>query len=192
MHKLRTFIALEISADVRVAAQRLIRRLTPLSDAVKWVAPQHFHLTLSFLGDVEMLEVPQLCQAMRDVAEQTPPFDVLLAGAGAFPSIERPRTLWLGVQEGREELAALHAALDRRLAQLGFRTEQRAFHPHLTLGRVKGAASELGDELAAALTELQDYPGGATDVSELVLFSSELDRRGPTYEALYEAPLSGF
>ncbi len=189
---LRTFIAVEVSGDVRARAQRLIRDLTPLSPDVNWVVPQNLHLTLNFLGETDLLEVPQLCELMTSAVSPLPPFDLQVMGAGAFPSLDRPRTIWLGMGEGSEELVQLQQCISKGLVKLGFRCEQRPFRPHLTIGRVKGQSIRGLSELAAELAAQRDYNGGACDVSEVVLFSSEISRRGPTYESLCVAPLDGF
>ena len=120
MQRLRTFIAVEVSSDVIGRAQKLIQQLTPLDDNVRWADPRAFHLTLSFLGDVELLELPKICQAMRTAVGELPPFDVVVHGAGAFPSVDRPRTIWLGIREGRDELRAMQSRLQDELSKLGF------------------------------------------------------------------------
>ena len=51
-NQLRLFIAVEIASQVRSKiARHLNRRVTDLK-RIKWVAPDQFHLTLKFLGDV--------------------------------------------------------------------------------------------------------------------------------------------
>ena len=191
MQRLRVFIAIEVSSDVRARAQKIVQALSPATNDVKWVEPQNLHVTLNFLGDVELLDLPKLCKVMQEAVADVPPFDVQFAGAGAFPSIDRPRTIWLGVKEGAEELRNLQQHLQSALGELGYRGESRLFQPHLTLGRVKGQDPVAARELALMLDELGDYPGGATDVTDVVLFSSTMERRGPTYEALGDAPLAG-
>jgi 2'-5' RNA ligase len=185
----RTFIAAEISSDVRTKARRLISLLAQAPAKVRWVEPENLHLTLKFLGEVEMLEMPRLCEVVTAAIAELPPFDLEMQGAGAFPSLERPRTLWLGIGDGEEAMIELHDALDKSLAELGFRPEQRRFKPHLTLGRVRN--SEQGvTELAELIREHHEFPGGITDVAEVVVFSSEMDRDGPTHEPLCHAPLA--
>jgi 2'-5' RNA ligase len=189
--KVRTFIAVEISSEVRGKTQRLISALAATSANVKWVEPENLHLTLKFLGDVEMLEVPQLCQAVDEAVADLPPFDVQFHGAGAFPSVERPRTVWVGMTAGSEEMVALHDALEQRLAALGFRSDGRRFRPHLTIGRVRSSSPSEIRVLASLLADQRDFVGGSGDVSEVVVFSSELSRAGPAYEPLSHAELGG-
>ncbi len=119
-----------------------------------------------------------------------PPFSLRIAGTGAFPNAAHPRTVWLGADEGAEEIDALHHRLDESLAELGFRPEQRRFRAHLTIGRVRNADRGMA-ELAQLLAENADYVAGVMDVDEVVTFSSELERTGPIHEALATAELGG-
>src|SRR5690349_21441295 len=96
----RTFVAVEISAETRTRAGQLIGRLDTPEVKIKWVETHNLHLTLKFLGDVDLLEIPQLCQAVTDAVVELPPFEFEARGAGAFPDIHHPRTVWLGLGRG--------------------------------------------------------------------------------------------
>jgi 2'-5' RNA ligase len=187
----RTFIAVDISPEIRSKTQRLIGELAPTSANVKWVETHNLHLTLKFLGDVELLEMPDVCLAVEEAVASLPPFEFHAHGAGAFPTLERPRTIWLGIDAGADEMRALHAALEVRLAPFGFRREQRRFRPHLTIGRVRDTSDAGVRDLARRLAACRDFVGGSSDVSEVVVYSSELGREGPTYEPLAHCPLGG-
>ncbi len=183
-------MAVEISSEMRLRASQLIGRIDSTSAKVKWVDPENLHLTLKFLGDVDLLEIPKLCEAVADAVVDLPPFEIEARGAGAFPDLHHPRTVWLGMGRGTEEMVELHDAVERSLATLGFRREQRRFRPHLTLGRVRGGGPGIV-ELAESLAEQADFAGGVSSVEEAVVFSSELGRNGPAYEVLATAPLNG-
>jgi len=168
----------------------LIGRLRAASSAkVSWVAPENMHLTLKFLGDQADPEVAAICQAVQEGAASVEPFEFVCHGAGAFPDVQRPRTLWLGVTDGLDGLRKLHAAIDAALAKRRFPKDRQAFSPHLTLGRVRssGPASR---ELTTVLAASADFEAGATIVDEVTVFSSELSPSGPRYEVLAQAPLA--
>ena len=189
-HTIRTFVAVEISSAVRRRAEELIEQLRGSPADVKWVEAQNLHLTLKFLGDVPSGEIARVCEAVQQGAGEAEPFELEVRGAGAFPNARRPRTLWLGSGDGEEEMVALHGHLEGPLKKLGFRGEHRRFHPHLTIGRVRRGGPGVA-QLGQLLQQHADFIAGRVQVSEVVVFSSQLDRTGPTYEPLSRAKLGG-
>jgi 2'-5' RNA ligase len=190
MRQIRAFVAVQISPPIRDRAKKLIELLRVTEAKVKWVEPQNLHLTLKFLGDVESIELPRICKAVADATAPLPPFEVLVAQAGAFPSGERPRTIWLGATQGQDEMVELHQRVERALSPLGFREEQRRFRPHLTLGRVRQSPYGI-PQLGELLQQHRDYEAGAMFVSDVVVVSSELSRTGPVYDPLATIDLAG-
>jgi 2'-5' RNA ligase len=186
----RTFIAVEITPGVRSRARQLIDRFRATGANVKWVEPENLHLTLSFLGEVDVLEIPEICSTVTAAVGDYEPFDIEVRGVGAFPDIKRPRTVWMGVVEGAEEMVALHSSLEKGLAKLGYRAENRRFRPHITLGRFRHSPQGIG-ELGELIQQNQDYLADTVGVSEVVVFSSRLDRGGPEYEPLGTIELKG-
>jgi len=181
-HTIRTFVAAEISLDVRARAAALIKKLRATPARVHWVEPDNLHLTLKFLDNVETERIPQVCREIIKVTRRLPQFEFHSFGVGAFPDATRPRTVWIGVGEGSQQLIELHDAIDGALDGMGFRSEHRRFRPHLTIGRVRG--TEGVEELAELMAEFADYDCGATIVEDAVVFASKLDREGPLYEVL--------
>jgi 2'-5' RNA ligase len=187
---LRTFVAVEIPFEVRDRARRLIDQLAVTSANVKWVEPEHMHWTLKFLGDVGILETPAICEAVARAVEPLAPFDIEACGAGAFPDVDRPRTVWIGTGEGSEQMVELHDAIEHELSKLGYRAENRRFRPHLTIGRVRQSPTGI-DELGELLRQNAGFSSGLSTVYEVVVFSSQLSARGPTYDPLCHAELKG-
>lgn len=190
MKKIRTFIAVELSPAVVAQAVSLVGQLRPAGADVKWVESQNMHLTLKFLGDVREEDTADVCRVVTKAAADFLPFDIALGGAGAFPNARRPRTLWIGVTQGEKELVSLQTAIERVLAKRGFPKEHRAFHPHLTIGRVREGGPATA-ELGQAIQEHADFAAGTSTVREVVVFASYLSSTGPTYEALGRAALGG-
>jgi 2'-5' RNA ligase len=190
MSMTRTFVAVEVSEGVRAQAVELISRLRRASDAkISWVAPANMHMTLKFLGDQSDEDVAAICQAVQEGAASVEPFEFYCRGAGAFPDIQRPRTLWLGVSEGLEGFRTLHAAIDAALAKRRFPKDRQQFRPHLTIGRVRSGGPQL-QALSEVLGACEDFDAGPTTVDEVTVFSSELTPAGPQYEVLAQAPLA--
>lgn len=190
MARVRTFIGVDVGEDIRDNAMALQQALARTGAAVNWTPPGNFHLTLLFLGEVDDRDLPAVCRIVAGAAATEPPFTVRVSGVGAFPAVRRPKVLWAGVTEGAAELVRLHDAMEQPLLDLGcYRREDRAYTPHLTLGRVK--SDEEGNKLAPELPKHLAWSGGQVNVTEVVLFSSELRRAGPEYTALGRGPLRG-
>jgi 2'-5' RNA ligase len=187
---LRTFVAIPVPPELTAFAARLIQRLRFADAKVTWTRPDQMHWTLSFLGDVSLLEVPEICRVVEDAARNVPPFDVELRGVGAFPDLTNPRTIWMGLSQGHAEMCVLHDALAAGLTKLGYRPEARRFQPHLTIGRIRSDRSGV-DNLQRLLEENAAFEGGITTVYEINVMSSILHRDGPEYESLGHADLGG-
>jgi 2'-5' RNA ligase len=189
MPRVRTFIAIDPGKAIRdrlVALQESLARAGP---EVKWVERENLHVTLLFLGEVAMEDVPRVCEAVAGGAGQHAAFPLTVESAGCFPNPRRPRVLWAGVGHGMLDVCALHDALEGPLLELGcYRREERAYTPHITLGRVK--SDRPTDTLAAALAKQAGWKGGETTVSEVLVMGSELTPRGPVYTVLSRAKLA--
>jgi 2'-5' RNA ligase len=186
----RTFIAVDIPVEVKERALRMINQLRDTPAKVKWVGPEAMHWTLKFLGDVELLETPQICAAVARAVEPMAPFDIEARGVGAFPDVRRPRTVWLGTGEGTQQMIELHDRIEAELATLGYRPENRRFRPHLTIGRVRSSPQGIG-ELGRLIEQHAEFEGGLSTVFEVIVFSSHLGPDGPTHEPLGHAELKG-
>ncbi|MDZ7617572.1 MAG: RNA 2',3'-cyclic phosphodiesterase [Patescibacteria group bacterium] len=184
----RTFIAVEMDESVLGSAARLIRSLAKSQADVKWVEPHNLHLTLKFLGEVPLEEIHAVCKAVGRGAAGVEPFRLDLVGIGAFPNIERPRTLWLGADEGQVPMAALQQAVEHALKKLGYPPEGRKFKTHLTLGRVRRAGPGIA-RLTELLAQHASFQAGATVIEQVTVFASELTREGPVYSVLGRAGL---
>ncbi len=190
MESTRCFLAVPISDEVRRQATRRISALSAAQADVKWVQPENLHITTNFLGDITGQHLVDVSRAAIEVAARHAAFLLEMTGTGAFPSIDNPRTLWIGCDEGAAALVALQEDLTERLASIGFPPDTRKkYHPHLTLGRLKRFSHHL-DELKTLLQQTADQPAGSCAVSEVFIYASKLDRTGPKYTLIGRAPLS--
>ena len=185
---MRTFIAIDMSPEVKFALQAVIRDIRRGASGVKWVEPGAMHLTLKFLGEIPDTAVAQVKGVLERVSSGRSPFILRLRGTGTFPPGGRrnARVLWVGSAD-EPQLLDLQADLESGLEEQGFPREDRPFHPHLTLGRVKTP-----EGLERALRGLERHARdeiGAMSVARLTLFQSVLGPGGPEYAPVLEQEL---
>ena len=191
MSLLRAFIALEIPASLQDAIEQHTTSLrTASGSSVRWVQPRNLHLTLKFLGDVSPSSIQFLHQMLTAEAARFPSFVIQFGGLGAFPSPKRPRVIWIGIQ-APPELEALQHAVEAGSARLGYGPEERPFTPHLTVGRVRQAATALEQQrLRLALESARIGPIGKAEIKGISLMKSDLQPAGSVYTRLFSTPLS--
>jgi len=182
---IRTFVALDLPMTVRQSLGGLIEAFRKSGAAVAWVKGERIHLTLKFLGNVAPERIDGIKDALGKAAASVSPFRLQPGGCGAFPSLKQMRVVWVGMKGDLEGLSTLRSRVEAALASLGFEPEGRRFRPHLTLGRVKGPRGnrELTEILLANLA----FETEAFDVSDLVLYKSDLKPDGAHYTPLYRA-----
>ena len=192
MEQIRSFIAIELPAEVRLALGNLIAGLkSGQSSRVRWVAPDSIHLTLKFLGNITADRIEPITGAIREGAQGIDPFWLEVKGLGAFPNLRRVQVAWAGVSGETTKLNQLQKRIDLNLAGIGFMPEKRPFSAHLTLGRVRDQASpderqRLGDLLASTT-----FDGGGFTVSGINLMRSQLQRTGAVYSRINTVNLTG-
>lgn len=184
----RTFIAIELPPDVRSRVAQhiaLLRRELPDVRA-SWSRENNLHLTLKFLGNVLVADIPKVSDAVERTSKSVSPFQLIFSGCGTFPPRGVPSVLWLGTQASG--LHAVHAAIDQELNAAGFPRESRPFHAHLTIARLRYSP---GARQLAALHKSLRFAPIALDISEVVVFRSELSKDGSKHTAISRHRLSG-
>ena len=189
---MRVFVAVDVGDAVRREVTRVVSALTGKLEAVKtppkvvWVKPAALHVTVKFLGEVEPPEIERL-QALLSPPIPIAPFELVWRGIGTFPSPKNPRALWLGVTNGAAPLAEVEAEVSRRLAgERAVELDDRAFLPHLTLGRVKMAGAGVDWPKILKSVEVKHV---TSVVDRVTLYRSQLSQFGPNYTGLVSAPL---
>lgn len=184
---MRIFFAVVPSPDSLeriVAVTDVLKRRAP-SDDIRWVSPEQLHFTLKFLGEQSEERVFEAVLAGRRAALACASFEIALGGLGGFPSVARPRVVWIGTSAGAEPFVTLAGKLDRELVKAEFEAESRPFVPHLTLARTKSREAELA---AAGALERAGEVGeiAREEVDRFVLMESKLSRTGSTYAVVEE------
>jgi 2'-5' RNA ligase len=186
----RCFVAVDVPGEVRTRVAALtdrLRRAAPRAD-MRWAA-ENLHLTLKFLGEVPDPRVPDVARALEGVAARHAPLALEAGGAGGFPSVARPRVVYVGVLGQVAELSRLAAAVDGALETMGFPGERRAFRAHLTVGRVRSPRG--GEGLAGALRAAAGETAGTWTADEVLLYRSRLHPKGAVHEVIARFPLAG-
>jgi 2'-5' RNA ligase len=179
--KIRTFVAIEPGDSVRRRAAAVAQRLQPYAPQARWVDEESLHLTLTFLGELSERQVEDACAQVEWAARANEPFEVRLAGVGAFPDLAGPRAVWLGVTDGADELRRLQADVADAVADLLPSDPAPPFHPHLTLCRLARTAFAASGGLAGGIAALATHDAGTTIVDSITVFASDLYPRGPEY-----------
>ena len=182
---IRAFLAIDLEEGARDAVEDVLAalRAAPGSDGVRWVRREALHVTLRFLGNIDPEQAAPLARAVGAEVAEHEPFALTLGAVRPFPTPRRPRVVVLEV--GPEaELAGLAAAVERGTRAFGFEPEERRFHAHLTLGRIKQGRGP-------APAGLRAPEGSASPVRDVVLFRSELERSGARYTPLERMALGG-
>lgn len=194
MRMMRTFVAVNIPVEIKQNLQNEIDRLRALirGESVRWVRSEGIHLTLKFLGEISNSSLGEIRQALEREVEKHPICTLRVGGFGCFPNRRRPRVLWIGITEENGTLAQVQSSINEKLVPLGFGKEERIFHPHLTLGRVRRNVSTSDiTHLQDAINEFDVGQIGLFEVREIHLIESILKPTGAEYCTLGEYTLEG-
>ena len=183
---MRLFIATDLPADVLAAVAEIHEELEDRVRPVRWVRTESMHLTLKFIGEVSEERAGAIAAGLALVRE--PAVRVAVSGVGFFPNERAPRVFWAGVVS--EGLPPLAAAIEKRMAALGFEPERRAYNPHLTLARARGDG-RLDRGLVEAAASMKDRAFGEFTADRFYLYESRLERSGAVYTKMREYPLEG-
>lgn len=185
---MRAFIAVKVPQELKNRIEKVQERLDMLDIDIKLVEPENLHYNLKFLGELNEEDVNKAKAVMDRIAPQYRAFELHITGLGAFPQTTYARVVWLGAREGAQQLTALTEAIELALVDMGFRREEKAFMPHLTMARISGGQHKT--ELVNLLKDESNVDIGTMRVHEVTLFKSELTPNGPIYTPIHTVKLS--
>lgn len=185
MTSLRLFFALDTPAAVRTPVSALLRTLQGSGADVRWEPVTKLHCTIRFLGETDTRLVDDLSKKSSALALASPPVRIRYAGLGGFPDLRHPRVVWVGMDDLDGTLGSFYRSLEQELARLGIAPEKRAFHPHLTLGRVRGERNLAHLIRLLETLTLECEPASLTEV---LLMKSLLQPSGSVYTILQAFP----
>ena len=193
MPQIRAFIAVDLPLPTRDEIAGVVRHLASRVDGgVRWTRPESLHLTLRFLGNIDVESVPAVSDVVSRCGATARPFEVALGGIGGFERLRAMRVIWMSVAGDLEPLRELNGSVEDELETLGFSRESRAFRPHITLGRVRdGAPVPQRRAVADALAAVQIDAGPMLPVESISLIRTVLTPAGSEYTRLHTARLGG-
>ncbi|MEW5766128.1 MAG: RNA 2',3'-cyclic phosphodiesterase [bacterium] len=181
---IRCFIAIPITPEIKEELISVQERLKKAVAKVKWVEPDSIHLTLKFMGNIPRNNLKSVTKIIQETAQRKEWFEISLDALGAFPSLKKPRIVWVGIKDPRERLKQLAQELDRRLFSIGVPKEDKEFVSHITLGRVKEIDNR--DKLAEIMSSLK-VVSIKMPVTKINLMKSQLTPAGPIYSVISTA-----
>lgn len=187
MENIRSFVAIEIPEALKGSLGELLGELKTLPADVKWVRPEGIHATLKFLGTAAPETLERLSAALAKAAQERAGFELHMRGIGCFPSLRNPRVVWAGLVDEEGAAAELRRRIETAAREFGFPSEDRPFHPHLTLGRVRSPKGRV--PLVRAIERHSGLELGSFRVERVILFRSDLRPEGAVYRRLKEFPL---
>lgn len=183
---MRAFIAIDLSQEIKENLSSLLKQLRKLKADVKWVKENSLHLTLKFLGEISEQESIKVISVLEAAGKSYSPFTLTCRSVGQFPEKGTPRVFWVGI-EPSPELLGLQEQVENALEKEGFLREARAFHPHLTLGRVK--SSRGCETVRNELKKYENHHFGEMQATTLTLFQSFLRPEGAEYRIVHQVKL---
>ena len=184
---LRSFLAIELPATILKRIEEVQKDLKSSRADVRWVSPGNIHLTLKFFGNIEVSQIDPIVKSIEEQIQTTPPISIAVQGISAFPGLKNPRVIWVGLNDEKGILVSLQRRLEKELEKIGYKPEDRSFHPHLTLGRMRSNRGK--DELVRGMDKYRVEDFGNFQVEKVVLFKSDLKPTGPIYTPLREIRL---
>ena len=188
MPSIRSFVAIELSPDIRAQIEKIQNELKGSAADVRWVRSGGIHLTLKFLGGIQEEKIPEIASVLTQCAAKTDSFNLTIRSLGAFPNATNPKVIWIGVEDESGRLLKAQQSIEKNLAAIGFKEEKRAFTPHLTLGRLKSPRGKRA--VCRQLESSGECSCGTLAVTEICLFKSDLKPSGAVYTKLKTFPLS--
>ncbi|MGE5084818.1 MAG: RNA 2',3'-cyclic phosphodiesterase [Bacillota bacterium] len=189
--KKRLFLALNATDPLSTTFLPTYKKLKINADqkdmTVKWVPPENFHVTVTFLGDITEENIPLLLECLQEACNETRPFDLKVDDVGAFSSEHDARVLWLGIQN-KKCLGEFKQLLDQLLEDRKLLThpEFREFKPHLTFARLRNPHS-----VKDLISPFKRKSFGKIHVEEIILYESKQAGPFPVYTPISRCKLTG-
>jgi 2'-5' RNA ligase len=181
MPSIRSFIAIETPPEVKADIAKVQEGLRTTNADVRWESIEKFHITLKFLGNVEEPKLNLLADRLQEALGAFAAFNMTYQGVGCFPNQHHPRVIWIGAENEDGSLTRIQETTEEVAEQMGFQREERQFHAHITIGRVKGPKN-----LKALVSDLGNasFSPHVAIIKDVLLVKSDLKPTGSVYSVL--------
>ncbi|MBI9055163.1 MAG: RNA 2',3'-cyclic phosphodiesterase [Bacteroidales bacterium] len=183
----RTFVAIKIEVfdKMEILINKIKEELK--DEKIRWVDFKNLHLTLFFIGDTSEDLIHKVRKSLRANLSNIEGFNLNCESLGVFRNIYCPRAIWFGFKDS-VKLQILKTVIDRSLKELGDFNEERAFKPHLTIGRTKDIKDK--DKLKALMLDFENLKIDEFQIKEIIFYESILTSKGAIYKEIDKFQLS--
>jgi 2'-5' RNA ligase len=179
---IRSFIAVNLTDVLKSKIADDISDLKTTLKNIKWINSQNLHITLKFLGNIPIENIPQIEEILKDITSKIQPFEIVLSGIGCFPNLKNPHVIWIGVSDNGR-LNEISLEINSRLSEIG--NVDHKFSPHLTIGRINNKIHSL----QAEIERYNDISFGTNRINSITLMKSELHSKGAIYTEIKDFTL---
>ncbi|MHA1480685.1 MAG: RNA 2',3'-cyclic phosphodiesterase [Candidatus Thorarchaeota archaeon] len=179
----RAFLSIDIEdTNLLTRITHIQEQLDRQAAKMKLVEQENIHFTWRFFGDTPLSEIEDIHQELLKLKFE--PIPIQISGVGAFPSIRKPRVIWIGVTQNIAKVRELKQMTDELLNNLSYPIEKKKFIPHATIARIRAINDRI--QLFENLESLAGEYVGSMTVSRIRMTKSTLTQSGPVYETLWE------
>ncbi|MGM0437573.1 MAG: RNA 2',3'-cyclic phosphodiesterase [Bacillota bacterium] len=183
---MRLFVAINFSERNRNLIKNKVKLIkNNVEENVKWVKKENWHITVKFLGEVKEKKVSNIKNKINEISKINK-FYFQINKIGAFPSLNYPKVVYLGINRGKDKLKEVNEKVETKLSELNFEKEDRPFTPHVTIGRSKDYTDN--NNLANTLIDIaqkKNFINIYSKMDKISLMKSELTDKGPLYEEIF-------
>jgi len=183
----RTFIAVNLDSKIKNALSDIQKNIYVGESKIKWLKPNLLHITLEFLGDQSPGQIEIIRQLLKKITVCRKSFVISLSSnIGVFPSLKKPRVIWVGIENGNTKLKKISEMIKSSLLKNLLLKDSKEFHSHITIGRVK----YLNDRniLVNNINDIH-LKRESQKINSIELMESKLTPTGPIYSIIERFPL---
>jgi len=185
--RIRSFVAVDLDdPQIRERIVNAQKDLAQTGAELKLVEPEIMHFTLRFLGEIPQETVQAVKEILSNIRFH--PFEISFSGLGTFPSPTRINVVWVGMNQGQEQLKGIFQQLEPKLREIGLPPDNKGFSPHLTIARVKSGRNR--GALSEAVAKMRGLQFGSMPARYVRLKKSTLTPKGPIYTTIHELQAS--